>query len=126
MIKVRHRGNFNNIDNFLHKMINNNFLEYLNKCGEQGVAALASVTPVNSGETASSWSYSIEETSKSTNLYWTNSKVTVNGTPIVILLKYGHATGTGGYVRGYDFIDPSIQPIFNSFVNQMWNEVTTS
>ncbi|MBQ6446474.1 MAG: hypothetical protein IJJ10_03295 [Bacillus sp. (in: Bacteria)] len=126
MIRVRHRGSFKNIEKFLNKMAHNNFLKYLNDCGAKGVEALASVTPKESGETASSWSYSIENTGDSLVVYWSNSKTTVNGTPIVILLKYGHATGTGGYVRGYDFIDPSIRPIFDSFVNQMWNEVTTS
>ena len=93
--------------------------------GRRGVEALASATPVNSGVTRDSWTYEIHESEESTYLSWHNSSLTKAGTPIVILLKYGHATNHGGYVQGYDFIDPAIRPVFDGFTDEMWKEVTS-
>ena len=126
MIRFRHRGSFKSIEKFLRAMAHNEFRNYLEECGQKGVAALASVTPSDTGMTAASWTYGISDDGKSTTLYWTNSSVIRTGTPIVILLRYGHMTGTGGYVTGYDFIDPSIRPVFDGFVTKIWNEVTSS
>lgn len=126
MIRVKHRGNFNNIEQFLKKMARNNFIDYLNDCGKAGVNALASTTPSDTGLTAASWSYEIIKDKDGYTLSWSNSNVIKSGTPIVILLRYGHSTGTGGYVQGYDFINPSIRPIFDGFTTKVWNEVTSA
>lgn len=126
MFKVRHRGNFNNTERFLRKMVRNNFDHYVQEIAEAGVTALAAATPVDSGETAAAWVYDITTDGKSTTIAWSNNNLIVTGTPVVILLRYGHMTGTGGYVSGYEFIDPSIQPIFDEFINRIWNEVTSA
>lgn len=126
MIKVNHKGSFKKTEKFLREMIKKNFIKTLNSYGQIGVEALASVTPVDTGLTASSWRYEVVDDGKKTRLSWINDNVTYQGTPIVILLQYGHGNGRGGYVKGYDFINPAIRPVFDSFVEQIWGEVTSA
>lgn len=125
MITFRHKGSFKNIERFLDKMQKKEFFQKLNQYGRRGVDALSSVTPVDSGRTASSWNYEIHRSKELVEIVWTNSNV-VDGVPIVILLQYGHATGNGGYVQGYDFINPAIRPIFDEIEKDLWKEVTSS
>jgi hypothetical protein len=47
-----------------------------------------------------------------------------NGVPIAVILQYGHGTGTGGYVKGVDYINPALQPVFEETLNNVWREVT--
>lgn len=126
MIKVKHKGSFKNTEKFLQAMIKNKFLNTLKFYGQIGVEALASVTPVDTGLTASSWRYEVVDDGKKIRLSWINDNVTYQGTPIVILLQYGHGNGRGGYVKGYDFINPAIRPVFDNFVEQIWGEVTSA
>ena len=46
------------------------------------------------------------------------------GVCIAMILQYGHGTRTGGYVEGVDYINPAIEPIFEKFAEDAWNEVT--
>lgn len=89
-----------------------------------GVDALAGVTPVETGLAAASWRYRIVRDSRKIGIEW-YSVDQIRGTPIVILLQYGHATGTGGYVRGRDFINPAMRPIFDQIANDVWKKVTS-
>lgn len=103
-----------------------NLFQGLSSLGQKGVNALASATPVESGRTASAWGYEIELSGSTSRLIWTNSSVTEEGQPIVIMLQYGHGTGTGGYVRGQDFINPAIAPIFDKIADDVWKVVTSA
>ena len=123
MISFRHKGNFSKFNRYLERAKNVVRVGDLDKFGRQGVAALASATPIDSGQTANSWYYEIERTKGSVSISFHNSNIQ-NGVPIAIILQYGHGTGTGGWVQGRDYINPSIQPIFNSIVNEAWREVT--
>lgn len=100
-----------------------NISNILNKYGAEGVAALASATPVESGKTASLWDYEIEGSKTSSKITFTNSHIN-KGVPIAIILQYGHGTGTGGWVQGRDYINPAIQPIFDKIAAEAWKEVT--
>lgn len=124
MIKVVHKGNFNNTKRFLKRMSSRKEYEKLERFGQMGVDALASATPTDTGTTASSWYYEIKTSSKGVAIYWKNSNVTYNNIPIAILIQYGHATGNGGYVQGRDFINPAILPIFDAMIDDVWKEVT--
>nr|WP_330371635.1 hypothetical protein [Marvinbryantia formatexigens] len=99
-------------------------LGVLDKYGRAGVDALSSATPVDSGETASSWGYEIEHSAGSSRIIFTNSHIN-KGVSIAIILQYGHGTGTGGYVEGRDYINPAIQPVFDNLVKEAWKEVTS-
>ena len=122
MISFRQKGDFSKLTSFLERAKETVYLGDLNKYGRQGVAALASATPIDSGETASSWYYEIENNKESATITFCNSNVQ-NGVPIAIILQYGHGTRNGGWVEGRDYINPAIQPIFDQIVDDAWREV---
>lgn len=122
MITFRNKGSFSNLERFLADMQRREYLKVLSKYGEEGVSALASVTPKDGGKTAESWSYEVKQSFGSSSIIWTNSNVN-DGVNIAVILQYGHGTGTGGYVQGRDYINPAIQPIFDSIVDAAWKEV---
>ena len=122
MISFRQKGDFSKLTSFLERAKETVYLGDLNKYGRQGVAALASATPIDSGETAESWYYEIENNKESATITFYNSNVQ-NGVPIAIILQYGHGTRNGGWVEGRGYIKPAIQPIFDQIVDDAWREV---
>lgn len=106
-------------------MIDDEIFATLERYGDMGVSALASSTPYDTGETSRGWTYEVVRDSKSWSLIWSNNHV-VAGTPVAILLQYGHGTGTGGYVEGRDFINPAMQPLFDAMAEEAWKVVTSS
>ena len=123
MITFRQKGDFSKLTRFLERAKEAVRLGDLDKYGRQGVAALSSATPIDSGLTAESWYYEIENKKGSATITFYNSNVQ-NGVPIAIVLQYGHGTRNGGWVQGRDYINPAIQPIFDEIVNEAWREVT--
>ena len=123
MIKFRQKGDFSKLTSYLERVKGVFNLSILDKYGREGVAALASATPVESGLTASSWSYEIVKENGRVRIAFNNSNIQ-NGVPIAVILQYGHGTGTGGWVEGRDYINPAVQPIFDKIANDAWREVT--
>ena len=123
-IKFVQEGNFSKTFQFFEKCRHLLHLGVLDEYGRKGVAALSMATPVDTGEAASSWRYKVTNKPGVLSIEWLNDSMTRDGTPIVILLQYGHGTGTGGYVQGRDFINPAIQPIFDQLAEALWKEVT--
>lgn len=123
MIKFKHKGSFKNTFSFFGRALSAEYLALIDKYARDGVAALSAGTPVLTGESSSSWSYKVESSRRGTKIFWTNDNKTSAGVPIVILLQYGHGTGTGGYVQGHDFINPAMQPVFDNIANEVWREV---
>ena len=123
MISFRQKGDFSKLTRFLERAKEAVHIGDLDKFGKEGVAALASATPVDSGETANSWYYEIENRKGSVTISFHNSNVQ-NGAPIAVILQYGHGTRNGGWVQGRDYINPAIQPIFDEIANNAWKEVT--
>ena len=123
MIKISNRGDFSKTYKFLNGVSKGDIFHRLEAYGKEGVNALASATPVDTGITAASWNYKISKRDGQVTITWTNSNL-ANGIPIVVLLQYGHATRNGGYVQGRDFINPAIQPIFDKIAESAWKEVT--
>ena len=124
MVVFRHRGNFNNTEKFLRGAQEIDWQRILAPYGEQGVSALASATPCDTGLTASSWGYEVKVNRGSISLIWTNSNVN-QGVPIAIILQYGYGTRNGGFVQGRDYINPALQPIFDRISEDAWREVTS-
>lgn len=108
---------------FLANAKSQKYFNILSRYGAKGVAALSSATPVDDGDTAASWSFEVEIGKNGAQIIWLNSNVTSQGTPIAIMLQYGHGTGTGGYVQGRDYINPAIRPIFDDIADAVWEEV---
>ena len=123
MITFRHKGDFSKTTRWLRKIREAARLGILDKYGREGVSALASATPTDTGKTASSWYYQIERRNGSVAIVFLNSHIN-QGIPIAIILQYGHGTGTGGWVEGRDYINPAIRPLFDKAANELWREVT--
>lgn len=123
MVEFRHKGDFSKVTKYLQRARKGANIRTLDKYGREGVAALASATPVDSGVTASSWGYEVKQGNGFAIISFTNSNIN-RGVPIAIILQYGHGTGTGGWVQGRDYINPAIQPVFDRLANDAWREVT--
>lgn len=124
MIKYKTSGSFKRTLLFLEKSSKLK-LENLATYAQEGVDALAAATPVDSGVTADSWYYKITERDGSVTIEWLNSNLGDGWAPIALLIQYGHVTGTGGYVEGYDYINPALKPIFDKIEKKVWREVTS-
>lgn len=123
MIRFEQKGNFTKLDRYF-KRINNTIDNVdFDEFGRRGVTALSNATPVRTGLASKSWYYKIKKTKYSTTITFNNSDIE-NGVPIAIILQYGHATKNGGWVEGRDYINPSIQPIFDELAKNAWKEVT--
>ena len=125
MITIRQKGDFSKLTRYLERVNKAAKIADLDKYGREGVAALASATPVHTGKTASSWKYEIERKNGSVSITFYNTNVN-KGVSIAIILQYGHGTKNGGWVEGRDYINPAIQPIFDKITESAWREVTRS
>lgn len=122
MIRFRQKGDFLKLTRFLERAKEAVKIGDLDKYGREGVAALSSMTPIDSGETANSWYYKIENQNGRARILFCNSNIN-DGVPIAIILQYGHGTRNGGWVEGRDYINPAIQPIFDKIADNAWREV---
>ena len=122
-IKITSKGDFSNVTRWLERAKEKLRLGILDKYGREGVSALSSATPVDSGVTAASWRYEIQNGPQGAKLSFHNDNIN-KGVNIAIILQYGHGTGTGGWVEGRDYINPAIQPLFDEIVENVWKEVT--
>lgn len=122
MITVVSKGDFKKTRKVLEKAQKMSIRSILEQYGHKGVDALAAATPKETGKTAASWSYEISMDRNGASITWSNSNVN-NGVNIAVILRYGHGTGTGGYVQGRDYISPAILPIFDDIAKSAWEEV---
>lgn len=123
MISVKTKLKFDKIETYLKDVSSSKkVLPILNKYGKLGVQALSQATPIDSGETASSWSYEIQNTNGGYTINFLNSNVNA-GVNIAIILQYGHGTRNGGYVQGRDYINPAIKEVFDDMVSELNKEV---
>jgi len=122
MITVKVTGSFEKTEAFLKRVSKLDILGLLRASAQEGVNALSRVTPIETGLAAHSWGFEVSSTGGIYTIIWTNSDVE-NGFPVVIMLQYGHGTGTGGYVAGYDFINPAMRPVFDKIADDIWKAV---
>lgn len=123
MITFRQKGDFSKLTGYLERVKEKIKLGNLDRYGREGVAALSSATPKDSGKTAASWYYEITHTKDSVSITFNNSNVN-RGVPIAIILQTGHGTRNGGWVEGRDYINPAIRPVFDKIADEAWEEVT--
>ena len=124
IISFEVKGDFKKFTRYAERVKERVGAGILNKYGRLGVDALRANTPVKTGLTASSWYYEIQNKDGVAVLRFCNSNLADGWCPIAIILQYGHATGTGGWVEGRDYINPSLQPLFDKLVSEAWREVT--
>lgn len=118
-------GSYKQLETFLTNATKVDIVGVMHSCGQEGVQALSSHTPIETGLTAASWGYTVETRGGKYTLTWTNTDVE-NGFPVAIMLQYGYGTGTGGYVAGRDYINPVIKPIFDRLAATVWKAVTSA
>lgn len=120
MIKMTQKGSFRNAERFFDnsKNLSRRLRTAFERYGAQGVEALRLATPKDSGLTANSWSYTIEDW----GIGFNNSNIN-EGYSVALLIQYGHGTGSGVYIHGIDYINPALQPIFDQIAEACWKEV---
>lgn len=122
MISVKHKGSFKNIESFLTKNQSLEIRPLLENTARNGDDALLKATPKDTGLTSQSWRSDVQTTKKGYKLTWYNDNVE-NGILIAVILQYGFATKNGGFVPGRNYINPALNPVVNSFANNVWLEV---
>ena len=120
MIKMTQKGSFRNAEQFFDnsKNLSRRLRTAFERYGAQGVEALRAATPKDSGLTANSWSYTIENW----GIGFNNSNIQ-NGYSVALLIQYGHGTKSGVYIEGIDYINPALRPIFDAIAQECWKEV---
>lgn len=113
-LRIDIKGNWNRLTRFLKGVSDVDPTPILEYYGQAGVDALADATPVDTGLTARSWYYEITKLDGGWELSWNNSNIQ-NGIPIAVLIQMGHATKSGGWVQGYDYINPALEDVFKKF-----------
>ncbi len=106
------KGDFKKSEQFIQKWLEKIKFGNLDAYGRKGVEALRAATPKDTGLASECWTYVINRSSGLTTLEWHNTDIE-HGFHVIIGIQYGHATKSGGWVEGYDFINPAIQPIFD-------------
>lgn len=124
-MRLTSSGSFDKTEKFLKRMRKGDIFGALGTQGRVGVMALERETPKDSGLTSTSWSYEVTRDGDIYSIHWFNDHV-VDGVRVAILLQYGHATGTGGYVRGIDYINPALKPIFDKISADVWRVVMSA
>lgn len=124
MVTFKQKGDFKRTNSFLERCLEAVKLGKLDSYGRKGVELLRASTPIDSGKTADSWSYRITRSDGHAEISFDNSNIN-DGVNIAIILQYGHATNGGGYVRGRDYINPAVQPLFDEIADSAWKEITS-
>jgi hypothetical protein len=122
MISASMSGSTKKTESFLKFLETDRMFNGFSVGGRQGVDALSRATPVDTGRAAGSWKYEIEHKKGIHTVYWDNYDIE-GGRNVIMLIQYGHGTGTGGYVPPRDFINPAMRLIFDNMSNDVWKEV---
>ena len=124
-IKFETTGNFDNLTSWLNKAgSNQQASSVLNDIGKAGVTALANETPVDTGETASSWEYDVKVGRNEAEVSWYNTGHPSISGNLALMLHTGYVTGTGGYVPPRPYITSAIEPIYSEASNRLMEAIT--
>ena len=91
---------------------------------KEGVAALAAATPVDTGKTANAWEYDVTQSNGRITITWRNMNIVNGYANVAILLQFGHLTRSHGWVTGYDYINPALDPIVERLKEEIRREVS--
>lgn len=127
IVGIKYRANGYKTERWLKKNYDMNIRTYATLAGQRGVEALANATPRDTGLTANSWRYRIEEDKKkgSLTIVWENTNVVDEWFNVALMLQYGHGTGSGYWVEGIDYINPALKGVFDDLADRLWKEVTS-
>ena len=122
MIKFAKLPKFGKTLGYLDRLGRYDVKTLLHQMGRMGVEHLRQSTPRDTGESANAWAYKIKGDKKQYKLVWTNT-VMAGRAPLVLLLQYGHATKSGYFLSGRDFINPALLPVYETFMAKLGQEV---
>ena len=122
-IKMSSKGDFNKSFKFLKAMKEKDWLKRIDQYAQEGVNALKAATPKDTGLTADSWNYEITNDGNRLEITWYNTNVKKGYFNVALMLQYGHATKSGTWIKGVDYINPALKPVFDKISNNMWEEV---
>jgi len=123
-LELTSHGDYSKTLKYLRRIEKLNIDSLLQSAGKRGVEELRKNTPKDTGTTANSWSYEITKTDKKIVLTWKNSNIH-RGINIAVIIQTGHATRNGGYVKGVDYINPSLEPVFQDIADSIRKAVTS-
>lgn len=115
-------GDWNDTFKYLENLKRIRFENLLNDIGQRGVETLRANTPIETGRASSNWGYEVKHNSNGLTIEWHNYDIE-GGYNVVLLVEYGHGLRQGGYVAPHPFINASMQPIFQSFADDILEEV---
>lgn len=122
MIRFTSHGSFDKTTKFLELMQSDKIFAELDRMGRIGRDALARSSPKDTGLMAQSWGYQVEHKRGFHSVSWFNTD-REGGVNVAVIVQYGHGTGTGGYVAGRDYINPTMRPLFDKMAEDIWRQV---
>lgn len=126
MIRAQIIGDTKHTDKMLKKIVGRKYVDRIKYLCIKGVERLKEATPVRSGLTANSWEYVITVDKGKIDVTFTNDNLAgKDQLPVAILIQYGHLTRDGYYIRGIDYINPALKPIFEELAKSILKEVTS-
>jgi hypothetical protein len=123
MITVTDDGNFKTTTDWLKRIQNINPETTLGSTGQRTVDSLRTGTPKDTGITAGSWSYRISKVGRGTELAFLNNSFGGQSYNIIQGIRFGHGTGTGGYVPPNDFVSPIVNALLDSYIRGFVRDV---
>ena len=117
-MKIKTTGNYKQTKKYLSTAIDIASLntDDIQKIADKTVKKLADASPYD--KIAEGWSYTIERDHKQVILYFNNSYVE-NGLNIALLVDKGHATSSGHWVSGKNYIDEPVRKAFEEIIEAM-------
>lgn len=125
MIEYSVKGDWRKTRGFLERAKEVLKMGELNKYGRMGVKALEENSPRDTGLLASSWRYKIVRGFRKLEIVWYTTDIE-NNRNVALLVQYGHATKSGTFYKGIDFVNPAMRPVFDEIAKGCWKEVTDS
>jgi hypothetical protein len=119
------RGNHDSTRSWLSRLSRSDILRQAERWGRRGVEVLSAATPVDTGATAGSWKYRIIRTGTGFEIHWYNTNQP-QGAVVALLIQYGHGTRGGGYISGFDYINPAMRPVFEQISADIDREVRSA
>lgn len=128
MIQFTSKGDWKKTQRWLSKVMKRNpYEDTLRKYGKIGVDALRNNTPVLTGVTAESWYYEIDQEENGVyKLIWSNTNVINEWCNVALIIQLGHASTSGHWVEGVDYINPALAPVFDDIADKVWKEMTSN
>lgn len=121
-IEIKTTSNFGKTTKHLSHLARLSIAHKLKPWAERGVYELAKSTPIKTGATARAWHYKIEMDKDGATIKFLNDNAP-NGVCVAILIQNGHATRSGTFIEGIDYIGPALEPVFDGIVDMIQKEV---